>query len=39
MNINTLIGLIFLYLSLNFIIIAFFINASIPDEYYMEEDK
>ena len=42
---GTILGLIFLYLALNFIIIAFFINASIPEEYYMkdgyfeEEDK
>ena len=36
---NTILGLLFLYIALNFIIIAFFINASVPDEYYMEEDK
>ena len=35
---NTILGLLFLYIALNFIIIAFFINASITDEYY-EEDK
>lgn len=35
---NTILGLLFLYLALNFIIIAFFVNASILGEYY-DNDK
>lgn len=38
MNVNTLIGLSFLYLTLNFLIIVFFVGASEWD-YYEEGDK
>ena len=38
MNINTLIGLLFLYLALNFLIIVFFVGAS-EREYDEEEDE
>lgn len=36
---NTILGFLFLYLALNFIIIVFFINASILGEYYEEDMK
>lgn len=32
-------GLLFIYLALNFLIISFFKGASIPEEYYMEKEK
>lgn len=35
----TILGLLFLWLAIVHIIIAFFINTSIADEYYGEEDK
>lgn len=35
---NMILGLLFLYLALNFLIIAFFVGASEQD-YYEEEDK
>ncbi len=35
---NTILGLLFLYLALNFLIIVFFVGASEQD-YYEEEDK
>lgn len=34
---NTILGLLFLYLALNFLIIVFFVGASERD-YYKEED-
>ena len=35
---NTILGLLFLYIALNFLIIVFFVGASERD-YYEEEDK
>ena len=35
---NMILGLLFLYLALNFLIIVFFVGASEQD-YYEEEDK
>ena len=35
---NTILGLLFLYLALNFLIIVFFVGASEQD-YYEEDDK
>lgn len=35
---NTILGLLFLYLALNFLIIVFFVGASDYD-YYGEEDE
>ena len=35
---NTIIGLLFLYIALNFLIITFVVGATKPSDYY-EEDK
>lgn len=36
---NTILGLLFLYLALNFLILVFFINSSDPSEYDEGVDK